>query len=132
MANNSYTFIVVPDAKSQCKRVTISTTVFYMLGVGGIILLIVAGIVLNTLLGDYNAVSSKVTQVETLKKVSISRQETIDRYEEEVTQLSNTLAHIQHLNSRLMVLAGLDPERGEQTLGLGGSDEGSSKTEDEE
>ena len=132
MTSNSYTFIVVPDAKSQCKRVNIPTTAFYILGVGSIILLVVAGIILNSLLSDYNAVSSKAVQVETLKKVSISRQETIDRYEEEVAQLSNALAHIQHLNSRLMVLAGLDPERGEQTLGLGGSDEGSSKTEDEE
>jgi hypothetical protein len=101
------------------------------LGVGGIILLVVAGIILNGLLSDYNAVSSKAAQVETLKKISVSRQETIDRYEEEVTQLSNTLAHIQHLNSRLMVLAGLDPERGEQNLGLGGSDESEPKTEAE-
>ena len=131
MTSNSYTFIVVPDAKSQCKRVTISSSVFCILGVSGIILLVVAGIILNGLLSDYNAVSSKAAQVETLKKVSVSRQETIDRYEEEVTQLSNTLAHIQHLNSRLMVLAGLDPERGEQNLGLGGFDESEPKTEAE-
>ena len=73
--------------------------VFYIVGVGGVIFLVVAGILVNSLLSDYNAVSSKVAQVETFKKMSINRQGIIDRYEEEVTQLSNTLAHIQHLKA---------------------------------
>jgi hypothetical protein len=132
--SNSYTFIVVPDAKSQCKRFTISMTVFYTLGICGVILAVVAGILLNIAWGDYKAVSSKVTQVETLKKVSISRNDAIDRFEEEITQLSNSLAHVQNLNSRLVVLAGLDPERGEQNLGLGGSEDENAEadTSDEE
>jgi hypothetical protein len=132
--SNSYTFIVVPDAKSQCKRFTISMTVFYTLGICGVILAVVAGILLNIAWGDYKAVSSKVTQVETLKKVSISRNDAIDRFEEEITQLSNSLAHVQNLNSRLVVLAGLDPERGEQNLGLGGSEDenAEAETSDEE
>ena len=121
--SNSYTFIVVPDAKSQCKRFTISMTVFYTLGICGVILAVVAGILLNIAWSDYKAVSSKVRQVETLKKVSISRNDAINRFEEEITQLSNSLAHVQNLNSRLVVLAGLDPERGEQNLGLGGSED---------
>jgi hypothetical protein len=121
--SNSYTFIVVPDAKSQCKRFTISMTVFYTLGICGVILAVVAGILLNIAWSDYKAVSSKVRQVETLKKVAISRNDAIDRFEEEITQLSNSLAHVQNLNSRLVVLAGLDPERGEQNLGLGGSED---------
>ena len=104
-------------------------TVFYAVGICSIIFAVIAGILLNIAWGDYKAISSKVAQVETLKKVSISRQNAIDGFEEEITQLSNSLAHVQNLNSRLIVLAGLDPERGEQNLGLGGSEEGNPEAE---
>lgn len=132
MTSNSYTFIFVPDAKSQCKRYTIPTSIFYIVGTIGIVLIVIAGIVVNTMLKDYHAISKKVEQVETLQKASISHTHTIDRYEDEITQLSNNLSHIEHLNSRLMVLAGLDPERGEQNLGLGGADEENPKSEAQE
>jgi hypothetical protein len=129
MASNSYTFIIVPDAKSQCKRVTISMTTFYLIGIIGVVAIVAAGIMLNTMLHSYKAVSARVRQVEKLKKTSISHKHSIDRFETEITQLSNNLSHIKHLNSRLMVLAGLDPERGEQNLGLGGLEEESSQSE---
>ena len=132
MASNSYTFIVVPDAKSQCKRYTIPTSAFYLLGITGVVFLIVASIFFNSLLGDYKAISKKAEQFETLKKASMSHKDTIDRYEEEITQLSSNLSHIEHLNSRLMVLAGLDPERGELNLGLGGAGEENPNTEAQE
>jgi hypothetical protein len=121
--SDSYTFILVPDAKSQCKRFTITMKALYTVGIVGVILAVVAGILFNTMWSDYKALSKKVNQVEILKKVSISRSDAIHRFEEEVTQLSNALAHIQHLNSRLMMLAGFNPEGGEQNLGLGGSEE---------
>ena len=129
MASNSYTFIIVPDAKSQCKRFTISMTAFYILGIIGVVVIIATGIMLNTMLHSYKAISAKVGQVEKLKKTSISHKHSIDRFEAEIMQLSNNLSHIKHLNSRLMILAGLDPERGEQNLGLGGPEEESSQLE---
>ncbi len=104
-------------------------TLFYVLGICGIILAVVAGIFLNIAWGDYRVAASKVAQVENLKKISANRSNAIDRFEEEITQLSNSLAHVDNLNSRLVVLAGLDPERGEQNLGLGGSEDGSIDTE---
>jgi len=130
--SNAYTFIIVPDANSQCKRYTISMSVFYTLGICSIILAVVAGIFLNIAWSDYSVIASKAAQVENLKKLSVSRNDSIDRFEEEITQLSNSLAHVDNLNSRLIVLAGLDPERGEQNLGLGGSEDGDSKAETSE
>ncbi len=127
MANNSYTFIVVPDAKSQCKRYVIPMFVFYILGVTGTVLLVVLSILIHTMLIEYRAVSKKVEQVEKLKKISLSQENTIGRYEEDIVQLSKNLSHIKQLNSRLMILTGLDPEGGENNLGLGGPEEGGSK-----
>lgn len=129
MASNSYTFIVVPDAKSQCKRFTISLSAFYVVGIIGVVVIIVAGILFNTVFHDYKAISAKVEQVEKLKKTSVSHKHTIDRFEAEITQLSNNLSHIKHLNSRLMILTGLNPEKEGQNLGLGGPEEDSSQTE---
>lgn len=120
MASHTYTFIIVPDAKSQCKRFTFSTSIFSILGVVGIVLLIALGIVGNLMLGKYKAVSQKVEQVKTLQKMSVSQKNTIDRYEDDIAQLTNNLSYIKHLNSRLMILTGLNPEKGEQNLGLGG------------
>ena len=130
--SNSYTFILVPDAKSNCKRYTISMTVFYAIGICGIILAVIGGIFLNIAWSDYRVVAAKVAQVENLKKISASRNNAIDRFEEEITQLSNSLAHVDNLNSRLVILAGLDPERGEQNFGLGGSEDSSIEAETSE
>jgi hypothetical protein len=132
MASNSYTFIIVPDAKSQCKRYVIPNFVFYILGVTGVVLLVVLSISIHTMLGEYRAVSKKMTQLQKLKKVSLSQKSSIDRYEEDIVQLSKNLSHIKQLNSRLMILTGLDPERGENNLGLGGSEDGSSKVKDQD
>jgi MFS superfamily sulfate permease-like transporter len=127
--SNSYTFIIVPDAKSQCKRYTISMTIFYAVGIFSVVLAVVAGIFLSIALGDYKAVASKVAQVKNLERISTKRHGAIERFEEEITQLSNALAHVNNLNSRLVVLAGLDPERGEQNLGLGGSEDSTVEAE---
>lgn len=107
-------------------------TILYTLGIGGVILAVIAGIFLNMAWGDYKVVASKVAQVENLQKISASRSHNIDRFEEEILQLSNSLAHVDNLNARLVILAGLDPERGEQNLGLGGSEDGSTETETSE
>jgi hypothetical protein len=132
MASNSYTFIIVPDAKSQCKRYVIPNFVFYILGVTGVVLLVVLSILIHTMLGEYRAVSKKMAQLQKLKKVSLSQKSSIDRYEEDIVQLSKNLSHIKQLNSRLMILTGLDPERGENNLGLGGPEDGSSKVKDQD
>ena len=132
MASNSYTFIIVPDAKSQCKRYVIPNFVFYILGVTGVVLLVVLSILIHTMLGEYRAVSKKMAQLQKLKKVSLSQKGSIDRYEEDIVQLSKNLSHIKQLNSRLMILTGLDPERGENNLGLGGPEDGSSKVKDQD
>jgi hypothetical protein len=131
MARNSCTFIVVPDAKSQCKRYVIPNFVFYLLGVLGVVLLVVLSIVIHSMLGEYRAVSQKMAQLQKLKKVSLSQNSTIDRYEEDIVQLSKNLSHIEQLNSRLMILTGLDPEGGENNLGLGGPEDGNLKVEEQ-
>jgi hypothetical protein len=130
MANNSCTFIVVPDARSQCKRYVIPNSVFYILGVTGAVLLVVLSIFAHGMLSKYGAVSKKVAQLEKLRKISLSQKNTIDRYEEDIVQLSKNLSHIKQLNSRLMILTGLDPERGEGNLGLGGPEDGNSKVKE--
>lgn len=93
------------------------------------VLAVVAGIFLSMAWGDYRVVASKAAHVERLQKLSASRDSKIEQFENEITQLSNTLAHVDNLNSRLVILAGLDPERGEQHFGLGGSEDGNVDTE---
>ena len=132
MASNSYTFIIVPDAKSQCRRYVIPNFVFYILGVTGAVLLVVLSISIYTMLGEYRAVSKKVVQLNKLKRVSLSQKSTIDRYEEDIVQLSKNLSHIKQLNSRLTILTGLDPERGDNNLGLGGPEDGNTKVKNQD
>jgi hypothetical protein len=125
----SYTFILVPDAKSQCKRYTVPVSVFSVIGMIGIVVLVVGGIVAYVVWGKYDAMSRKAEQVATLQKTSLSQRQMIERFEGDITQLTNNLSYINHLNFRLMVLAGLNPEGGEQNLGLGGSEEENSAAE---
>ena len=132
MASNAYTFIIVPDARSQCRRYVIPNSVFYILGVTGAVLLVVLSILIHTMLGEYRVVSKKMAQLQKLKKISLSQKSTIDRYEEDIVQLSKNLSHIKQLNSRLMILTGLDPERGENNLGVGGPEDGNSKVKEQD
>jgi hypothetical protein len=131
MAHNAYTFIIVPDASSQCRRYTISRTVLYILGVTGMVVLIVASILIHTMLGEYQTVSKKVKQLEKLQRISVSQRNILDRYEKDIALLGQNLSHIKQLNGRLMILTGMDPEEGENNLGLGGPEEDESKSEAE-
>ncbi|MBD3323806.1 hypothetical protein GF339_04435 [candidate division KSB3 bacterium] len=123
MGDDSCTFIVVPDATSQCKRYSLSKKWLCIAGVVGIALLIFVGVMVHMMGSEYLKMSMKVEELEKLKKISVSQKSTIDRYEEDITQLSKHLAQIQQLNSRLMVLTGMDPTKEEHGLGLGGSEE---------
>jgi hypothetical protein len=123
MASNSCTFIIIPDAASQCKRYNIPKSMLYAVGISGVIFLIVLGGILYVLLNNYGIMSMKVKQLEKLKHISASQKNTIDRYEQDITQLSKHLSQIKQLNSRLMILTGLDPAKGKSVLGIGGSEE---------
>lgn len=127
MTRNAWTFIIVPDAKSQCKRYNIPHVVVYILGVTIVTLLVAGGIFLNMMLSTYNAVVTKAEQVEKLKKISVSQKNMLDRYEEDATQLGKNLVQIKQLNARLLVLTGLDPEKGGNNLGLGGPEKKNAK-----
>jgi hypothetical protein len=128
MASNSCTFIIVPDATSQCKRYTISKSILWGIGIFGAVTMVVVGVVLFLLLGEYNAMSIKAEQFARLQKVSSSQRSSIERYEQDITLVSKQLADIKQLNSRLLVLTGLDPakkhENEEGLTGVGGSEEG--------
>lgn len=123
MASNSCTFIIVPDATSQCKRYTISRSVIWTIGICGAVVFLVFGAILYLMLSEYKAMAMKAGQLEKLKKVSSSQRSTIERYEQDITQLSKHLANIKQLNSRLMILTGLDPTKSSGNIGLGGSEE---------
>lgn len=123
MASNSCTFIIVPDATSQCKRYTISRSVIWTIGICGAVVFLVVGAILYLMLSEYKAMGMKAGQLEKLKKVSSSQRSTIERYEQDITQLSKHLANIKQLNSRLMILTGLDPTKSSGNIGLGGSEE---------
>jgi hypothetical protein len=106
--------------------------VLYGTGIGFVMFFTIVGIGFYTMLMEYRAVSMKMAQFEKLKKISVSQRNTIDRYEQDITQLSKQLSQIKQLNARLMVLTGLDPTNGENNLGLGGSAEGDANLETEE
>lgn len=128
MASNSCTFIIVPDATSQCKRYTVSKTVLWGIGIFSAVAMVVVGVVLFLLLGEYNAMSAKAKQFARLQKVSSSQRSSLERYEQDITLVSKQLADIKQLNSRLLVLTGLDPakkhEGDDAMTGVGGSEEG--------
>jgi hypothetical protein len=125
MASDSCTFIIVPDATSQCKRYTISKAVLWGIGISGAVVTIVLGVALYLVLNEYNAVSMKAGQLEKLQKVSSSQRGSIERYEQEIVQVTKHLTQIQQLNSRLLALTGLDPAKSADSsgLGVGGAEE---------
>lgn len=126
MASNSCTFIIVPDATSQCKRYTISKSVLWGIGICGAVTMVIVGVVLFLVLGEYNAMSIKAEQFARLQKISSSQRSTLERYEQDITQVSKQLAGIKQLNSRLLVLTGLDPAKtneNDEMNGVGGGAE---------
>ncbi len=129
MASNSCTFIIVPDATSQCKRYTIPKSLLWTVGIVGAVVVMILGGALYVIFDEYKAVARKAGQFEKLKRVSSSQRGTIERYEQDMTQLSKHLAQIKQLNSRLMILTGLDPAKNSESneLGVGGADEGDSE-----
>jgi hypothetical protein len=123
MASDSCTFIIVPDATSQCKRYNISKSTLYFIGFSGVILLVILGTVLYTIFSEYNIMVMKFEQFEKLKKISLNQKNSIDRYERDIAQLSKHLAQIKQLNNRLTILTGLESVNGEKDFGLGGFEE---------
>jgi hypothetical protein len=130
MTGNSCTFIIVPDATSQCRRYSIPKSVLYVIAVIGFVGAIITGVVLYTLCSEYGTIAMKINQLERLKTISASQRSMIDRYEQDIAQLGQHLAHIKQLNSRLMVLSGLDPAKSSHNnMGIGGSEEAEAELE---
>ncbi len=123
MASNSCSFIVIPDASSQCKRFTVPKSLLWGLATFTMFVMLLAGGATYMMVSEYRAMAMKAGQLQKLKKMSASQKSAIDRYEQDITQLSKHLAHIQQLNSRLMVLSGLDPAQNADGQGIGGGDE---------
>ncbi len=117
MASNSCTFIIVPDATSQCKRYNIPKVILLSLAIGSVVCLVLFAAVSYSLFGEYRKMSLKIEQLEQLEHTSLKQKNTLDRYEQDITQLSKQLAQIRQLNTRLMILTGLDPANGDQNLG---------------
>jgi cell division protein FtsL len=133
MASNSCTFIIVPDATSQCRRYTIAKSLLWTIGIFGTVVLIAVVGALSLIFNEYKAMSLKSARLEKLKKVASSQRNTIDRYEQDITQLSKHLTNIKQLNSRLMVLTGLDPAKSSDTaVGVGGFEETESELKTQE
>ena len=130
MASHSCSFIVIPDASSQCKRFTVPKSLLWGLAGFVLFMMLLAGGAAYVMLSEYRAMAMKAGQLDKLKKISASQKSAIDRYEQDITQLSRHLAHIQQLNSRLMVLSGLDPAQNRDGQGVGGGDEAESSSED--
>jgi hypothetical protein len=99
------------------------------MGVIGLVGAIITGVVLYTLCSEYGTIAMKINQLERLKTISASQKSMIDRYEQDITQLGQHLAHIKQLNSRLMVLSGLDPAKSSDNMGIGGSEEAEAELE---
>ncbi|PID57036.1 hypothetical protein CSB45_08955 [candidate division KSB3 bacterium] len=135
MASNSCTFIIVPDATSQCKRYTVSKSVLWGIGISCTVTLVVLGVVVVLLLSEYNAVAVKSKQLAWLQKISSSQRSSIERYEQDISQVSRQLAGIRLLNSRLLVLTGLDPAAtngNDEMKGVGGGEEDGLESASEE
>lgn len=132
MGSKACTFIIVPDSTSQCKRYRISKSALSCFAMSIVMFLVIVAGVLYILVGKYGTMAIKAQQLEKFKKISISQKNTIDRYEQDITQLSKQLTQIKQLNSRLIILTGLDPARDADQLGLGGSEEENAKAESDE
>ncbi|GAK50746.1 hypothetical protein U14_01980 [Candidatus Moduliflexus flocculans] len=130
MASHSCSFIIIPDASSECKRFTVSKSLIWGFLASAVLVIFLIGGVLYVMISEYRAMAMKAGQLDKLKKISVSQKNTIDRYEQDITQLSKHLAHIQQLNSRLMVLSGLDPAQNNDGKGIGGGDELESSSEE--
>ena len=131
MASNSCTFIFVPDATSQCKRVTSPKFVLWGVGASIVMTFVVIGAVMFVMITKYQAMAMKADQLQKLKKISTTQKNTIERYEQDITQLSKHLAYIKQLNSRLMVLSGLDPAKAVDGQAVGGADDEEFQQDDE-
>lgn len=132
MASKTCTFIVIPDSTSDCKRYSVPKSLISFLAISAVIACVIAIGISYFLLSKYAATSIKSQQLHTLKKVAAGQKSSIDRYERDITRLSRQLSQIKQLNSRLIILTGLDPAKDTDVLGVGGADESDTNTETEE
>jgi murein DD-endopeptidase MepM/ murein hydrolase activator NlpD len=116
MADQSYTFIVVPHAKARMRRFQVSVKLLKW--TAGIALTF--GVALTGVLVHYASVSVEVYDQRRVKAENQNLRAKNQEYEQHVGQLQNRVQYLQNMVTKLGVMAGLEQSLPQQQPPVGG------------
>ena len=116
MADESYTFIVVPHAKARMRRFQVSVKLIKWTAAIALIL----GVALTGVLVHYASVSVEVYDQRRVKAENQDLRAKNHEYEQHVGQLQNRVQYLQNMVTKLGVMAGLEQSLPQQAPPVGG------------
>jgi murein DD-endopeptidase MepM/ murein hydrolase activator NlpD len=122
MTRKYFTLIVVLDATANFKQIKIPYYFVRGLLIFGIVLILVIPVVSYFLVKNYRNMKQIVTTLPEIRKETRDRKYLIERYEQDITMLRQTISRLKLANAKLMLMAGVDPAASSQiSLGIGGT-----------
>ncbi|MBI3932979.1 MAG: M23 family metallopeptidase [Acidobacteria bacterium] len=113
MANEFYTLIVVPHAKARFRKIQVSVRFAkWVGGVGGVLALIVAGILVH-----YTWISAEVYDLRHLRSQNAELLARTHEYEKDAAVLQNRVQDLQRMVNKLGVMAGLEQSLPDPSIG---------------
>jgi len=104
MAEEYYTLIVVPDARSACRTIRVSARVARRLGIAAA----ATALALAGVLAHYTVISREISELAALRLEKAALSERARRQERSLAELASKVARLQGSVTKLGVMAGLD------------------------
>jgi len=113
MANEFYTFIVVPHAKARFRKIQVPVRLAKLAGTA----LAVVGLIISAILTHYIYISFQVHEVKRLRAENQTLSQRTKEYEENVGRLQAKVVTLQRTVEKLGVMAGLEGPAPEANVG---------------
>jgi murein DD-endopeptidase MepM/ murein hydrolase activator NlpD len=122
MAKKKYfTLIVVRDATVNPKQIRVPYYLTRSLIIFGLAMIVIIPTVSYFLINNYRTMKQTVTALPKIHKETRDRKSLIERYEQDINELRQTISRLKLANAKLMIMAGVDPgETDKISLGVGG------------
>jgi len=117
---------VVRDATVNPKQIRVPYYLTRSLIIFGLAMIVIIPTVSYFLINNYRNMKQTVTALPEIRKETRERKSIIERYEQDINELRQTISRLKLANAKLMLMAGVDPATSSQiSLGVGGESDSS-------
>jgi murein DD-endopeptidase MepM/ murein hydrolase activator NlpD len=126
MSKKYFTLIVVLDSTAaKFKQIKVPYYVTRGLVVVGLALILAIGVTSYLMVRNYQEMTRMATELPAIHKQTRDQKYLIERYENDITELRQTVSRLKLVNAKLMLMAGVDADATTPvSLGMGGPTEG--------